>query len=72
MCECEECKRSARVDKIRDFLKMHDQKELLDHLEELYETYAHDSMDHDVLKAIVENKWPSAEFQMKKWGWRRG
>lgn len=72
MCDCEECKRSVRVQKIRDFLELHDQKELLASLEELYDTYAHDSMDHDVLKAMVDNIWPSAEGHMKKKGWVRG
>lgn len=71
MCECEECKRSKRVGEIKSFLEAHDQKELVGHLEELYDTYAHDSMDHDMLKAVVENKWPSAEKRMRNWGWVR-
>lgn len=69
MCECEECQRSVRVQKTRDFLELHDQKELLENLAELYDIYAH---DHDVLKAMVDNIWPSAEGYMKKRGLVRG
>lgn len=72
MCNCEECKRWGRVYEIQVFLRNHGEEALLDGLDELYETYVHDSMDHEHLKAIVDNKWPSAEAYMKEKGWVRG
>lgn len=71
MCNCEECKRWSRVQDIQIFLRFHEEEELLESLDELYETYVHDSMDYNHLKAIVDNQWPSAEEYMKSKGWIR-
>lgn len=72
MCDCEECQRGRRVTALREFLMKHSpESDLLEGLDELYSTYVHDSEDHGVLKAIVDNQWPSAEGYMKAKGWVR-
>lgn len=72
MCNCEECLLFKRVQEIQVFLRHHEEHELLDSLDKLYDNYVHDSMDHEHLKAVVDNNWPSAEAYMKSRGWVRG
>lgn len=72
MCNCEECQRGRRATALREFLKEHSpESDLLEGFDELYSKYVHDSVDHGVLKAIVDNQWPSSEGYMKSKGWIR-
>lgn len=71
MCDCEQCKLSRKVQSIRELLINLGQSEQLANLDDLYSQYVHDSLDHDWLKAVVDNQWPSAESVMKGYGWVR-
>lgn len=71
MCDCDVCNFSKRVSSLREFLVESGNDELLKTLDDLYCDYVHQSMDYDVLLAVVDNKWPSSELQMKEKGWVR-
>ncbi|UTC25468.1 hypothetical protein P7_278 [Pectobacterium phage vB_PcaM_P7_Pc] len=72
MCDCERCKLGRRVKALLERLIETDSGRHVETLDDLYSEYVHDSMDHDHLKAIVDNQWPSAEAYMKSKGWVRG
>ncbi len=73
-CECEACNMGKRVKDLREFLdeRFPDSLPHVQTLDDLYSQFVHDSLDHDVLKAIVDNQWPSAEAYMNSKGWVRG
>lgn len=71
MCDCKKCKLGRQVTALRDMLVDTNSWPHVKTLDDLYSEYVHDSMDHDHLKAIVDNNWPSAEAYMKSKGWVR-
>lgn len=72
MCDCESCKLGSRVTALRDYLVDQGQEDHLETIDDLYSENVHDRLDHDWLKAVVDNNWPSAEAYMKSKGWVRG
>lgn len=71
-CKCENCDLSKRVSKLRDYLNADlGAVEELATLDQVYSELVHTSLDHDVLSAIIDNQWPSAEEYMKNKGWVR-
>ncbi|QEG12341.1 hypothetical protein [Enterobacter phage vB_ExiM_F5M1E] len=71
MCDCESCKLGRRVTALRDYLVDQGQEDHLETINDLYSEHVHDGLDHDWLKAVVDNNWPSAEAYMKSKGWVR-
>lgn len=73
MCECESCKMGRKVADLRAYMTQGGvvSNMYVKTLDELYSAYVHEGIDHDHLKAIVDNNWPSAEAYMKSKGWVR-
>lgn len=73
MCNCERCNLSRKVTALREHLVRSGASsvEHIETLDQLYSEYVHDSMDHEWLQAVVDNKWPSSGGYMKTKGWFR-
>ena len=74
MCECESCKMGRSVADLRAYMTQGGvvSNIYVKTLDALYSAYVHEGMDHDWLKAVVDNNWPSSEAYMKSKGWVRG
>lgn len=72
ICNCETCEFGRHVDQLVELVgDSLIRKQLREAFDTLNGKNVHLGMDYDWLTAIVENTWPSAEEQMKNWGWVR-
>ena len=71
-CGCDNCKLNSELKELENYLKDNKAPEQFNEfVEKLYGLYIHEQLDHDVLKAIVDNNWSSAEQIMNQSGWVR-
>lgn len=70
ICNCETCEFGRHVEQLIELVSDSlIRKQLREAFDTLNGKNIHLNMDYEWLTAIVENTWPSAEEQMKNWGW---